>query len=90
MHERFELAVRTNDDVAASREGRVVTDADKAEWGEADAAEVKALRQLVRTRPATVEGLSALIQYSTRCFRRQGWDEATMSQLLMSIMDGLA
>ena len=51
MHERFELAVRTNDDVAASREGRVVTDADNAEWGEADAAEVKAL-SAVQSRPA--------------------------------------
>ncbi len=85
-YERFDRACDRIDNVAADQEGRVVTDADKAEWSEADAAEVKSLKQLVRTRPATVEGLRALIQYSGCCFRRQGWDDATMAQLLTSIL----
>jgi hypothetical protein len=86
-HERFERACDATDDVRATQEGRVVTDADKAEWRNADAVEVKALRRLVRTRPTTVEGLRALIGYSMSCFREQGWDEATMAQLPSSILE---
>ena len=45
-YERFDRACDRIDNVAADQEGRVVTDADKAEWSEADAAEVKSLKQL--------------------------------------------
>jgi hypothetical protein len=78
-HERFERAVDATDGTVAKQEGRVVTDSDEAEWDEAGAAEARALRRLVRTRPTTVEGLRALIGYSVSCFREQGWDEATLS-----------
>jgi hypothetical protein len=86
-HQRFERAVDATDDTAAKREGRAITDADEVEWNEAGAAEARALRRLVRTRPTTVEGLRALIGYSVNCFRDQGWDEATLSQLLKSILE---
>jgi hypothetical protein len=86
-HRRFERAVEATDDTVAQQEARAVTDADEAEWDEAGAAEARALRRLVRTRPTTVEGLRALIGYSVSCFRDHGWDEATLSQLLMSIME---
>jgi hypothetical protein len=86
-HRRFGRAVDATDDTAAKREGRIVSDADEVEWDEAGAAESRALRRLVRTRPTTVEGLRALIGYSMSCFREQGWDEATLSQLLKSIME---
>jgi hypothetical protein len=86
-HEPFERSVDATDDTVAKREGRIVTDVDEAEWDEAGAAEARALRRLVRTRPTTVDGLRALIGYSMSCFRDQGWDEATMSQLFTSIME---
>jgi hypothetical protein len=86
-HQRFGRAVDATDDVVAKQEGSVVTGTDEAEWDEAGAAEARALRRLVRTRPTTVEGLRALIGYSVSCFRDQGWDEATLSQLLKSIME---
>ena len=86
-HQRFERAVDATDDTVAKREGRAITDADEAERDEAGAAEARALRRLVRTRPTTVEGLRALIGYSASCFREHGWDEAALSQLLTSIME---
>jgi hypothetical protein len=86
-HERFGRAVDGTDDARAKQEGRVVTDADEAEWDQAAAAEIAALRRLVRTRPTTPEGLRALIGYSLRCFSEQGWDHSTLSQLFTSIME---
>jgi hypothetical protein len=86
-HGCFERAVDATDDVMAKQERREITAADKAEWREAERADAKALRQLVRTRPTTVKGLRALIQYSMDSFREQGWDDETMLRLLASIME---
>ena len=86
-HQRFGRAVDATDDTVAKREGRAINDTDEVEWDAAGAAEARALRRLVRTKPTTIEGLRALIGYSVSCFRDQGWDEATLSQLLKSIME---
>jgi hypothetical protein len=85
-HERFNRACSTADDVAAKQEGRVITDADKAEWSEAERADTQALMKLVKTRPTTVKGVRALLDYAAQCSHRQAWDKAAMEQLLESIL----
>ena len=79
-HKRLSASCARADSVQAKREGRDVTDEDRAELEAADRAERDALAEMFGTPPRTATGVRELLQY-VQGFGRIAWAPDDLDQM---------